>query len=123
MPISAAIATAIGKTYFIGSVVASVNASRISPVAYETDDNASDAKTGSASTFGSSVCSSWWLEKARPSKTRLAPEPVEPLVWVRLLSRCYGPPATAGLRCHDRAAAQRWPAPGSVTISAGADAS
>src|SRR3954467_8800764 len=119
MPISAAIATAIGKTYFVGSVVASVNASRISPVAYETDDNASDAKTGSASTFGSSVGSSWWLENARPSKTRLATEPVETLVWVLILSRCYGPPATDRASCHDASATHRYPTPGSVTITAG----
>src|SRR3954469_10409330 len=88
---SAAIAMAIGMTYCIGAVVATVSARRISPVAYETDDSASDAKTGSASTFGRSVCSRLWLENARPSSTRLATEPGEGFGWGLIPSPCYRP--------------------------------
>jgi hypothetical protein len=40
------------------SVLAIVRTMKISPVAYATDERASEAKTGSASVFGSSVCSS-----------------------------------------------------------------
>jgi hypothetical protein len=54
---SRAIATAIGKTYGLGSAVTIASATKISPVAYETDDRASEAKTGRARTFGRRVCS------------------------------------------------------------------
>jgi trk system potassium uptake protein len=45
--------------------------SRISSGAYATEDSASDAKTGSAMRFGSSVSPSWVLRSLRPSSNRL----------------------------------------------------
>jgi hypothetical protein len=42
-------------------------------VAYATEEIGSEAKTGSASHFGSSVSPSCWLRSARPTRSRLIP--------------------------------------------------
>src|SRR6185503_10829138 len=74
--ISAAIAAEIGKTSPLNTVLTIASWMKISPVAYATEDSASEANTGSARTFGSSVCSSCALENARPTRMRLRTGPV-----------------------------------------------
>ena len=74
--ISAAIAPEIGSTSPLNTVLTIASWMKISPVAYATDDSASDANTGSARTFGSSVCSRCALENARPTRMRLRTGPV-----------------------------------------------
>ncbi len=54
---SAPIASEIGMANATVPTLATRSTRRISSVAYATDDKASDEKTGSARTFGSSVCS------------------------------------------------------------------
>src|SRR5262245_30453178 len=72
---------------------------KISPVAYATLESASDANTGRARTFGSSVCSSWLLENARPTTIRLRTEPDGSAeVGVALIGR----PSSGGGRHLDR---------------------
>src|SRR3954454_1848257 len=51
--------------------------SRISSVAYATEDNASLANTGSAIFFGSSCSPSWALRIGRPTSSRLETSPSE----------------------------------------------
>ena len=88
---------------------------RISSVAYATEDNASEEKTGRARIFGSKVCSSRSLATARPTRTRFSTPLPEP-----------GGGTSGGRHAGfyvDSSATQRYPTPGSVRISAGADAS
>src|SRR5262245_8918606 len=70
--IRAAIAIEIGITNDLNARLTMVSWMKISPVAYATDDRASEAKTGKARIFGSRVCSSWWLVNARPTSSRLS---------------------------------------------------
>src|SRR4029450_1457989 len=74
--INTAIAPAIGITSPLKTTLTIASWMKISPVAYATDESASDANTGRARVFGSSVCSSCALENARPTRRRLRTGPV-----------------------------------------------
>src|SRR3989304_5553279 len=67
---STAIAIAIGITRFLEATLAASKTTSISSVAYATEERASEAKTGSARTFGSSGCPNRRLEGRRPTSRR-----------------------------------------------------
>ena len=62
---------AIFQEYAYAASPARDRVSRISSGAYATEDSASEAKTGRAIRFGSSVSPSWVLRSLRPSSNRL----------------------------------------------------
>src|SRR4029450_4863051 len=74
--INAAIAPAIGITSPLKTVLTIASWMKISPVAYATEESASDANTGRARVFGSRVCSRWALENAGPTRMLLRTVPV-----------------------------------------------
>jgi hypothetical protein len=123
MTITTDTATVIGTTRCLVARLADSRTTMISPVAYATEDRASEANTGSASTFGRSVYSNRLLVNALPTTTRLRMLPPRTGVCTSAIGiGCYPGGAWSGGGA-DGSAIQRYPTPGSVRISLGAVAS
>src|SRR5712691_9464152 len=69
--ISSAIATPMGMEYTRAAVPASTSMSRISSVAYPTEDSAYDEQTASAEDLESRSCRAWAVARGEPTKSFL----------------------------------------------------